>query len=318
MPSLNLSITNLNNNSIKKLTYDRNGKIECDQGVITWKYVKGKQKSYRKIIFANGKFQQYDVNGKKIGGVYNTCVYDLQNLLNFAASGGTLTVHFYHGNFRIYGPYRIFGNTTLRAPSKDVIFQKYSNSYTFINTDDDAAKKYNFNNGLYAGSGNITLEDLQFDARGYNPEVGKFIHGKNIHIYRCKVKNGKYNFHVFEFACCQNVRVQGCTFQDLLVGIGDVKSGLHEVLQIESAYKPSFPYCQYSKYGYSQRSDNVLISSCIFKNVLRGIGTHITNQNSENYQKNITIQNCTFEGIVEYAINFECRSQVKIKSLKVK
>lgn len=314
----NIKITNLNNNSIRELTYAQNGKIECDNGIITWKYVKGNTSSYRKIVFTNGTFIQYDIDGKPVSGLYNKPDYAFQNLLSLAKSGGTLTIHFYTGNFRIYGPYRIYGNTTIRAPKNDVIFEKYYNSYTFINTDDEAAKKYNFNNGLYAGSGNITLENLQFNARGYNPEVGKFIHAKGINIFKCKVWNGKYNFHVFEFACCQNVRVQGCTFQDLLVGIGDIKSGLHEVLQIESAYKPSFPYCKYNKYGYSQRSDNVLISSCIFKNVLRGIGTHITNQDSENYQKNITIQNCTFEGIVEYAINFECRSQVKIKSLKCK
>ena len=314
----NIKITNLNTGSVRELTYDKNGKIECDNGIITWKYVKNDSSSYRKIIFTNGTFKQYDVDGNQIGGLYNKPDYAFQNLLSLAKSGGTLTIHFYTGNFRIYGPYRIYGNTTIRAPKNDVIFEKYYNSYTFINTDDDAAKKYNFNNGLYAGSGNITLENLQFNARGYNPEIGKFIHAKNINVFKCKIWNGKYSFHVFEFACCQNVKVQGCTFQDLLVGIGDVKSGLHEVLQIESAYKPSFPYCQYSKYGYSQRSDNVLISSCIFINILRGIGTHITNQNSENYQKNITIQNCTFEGVVEYAINFECRSQVKIKSLKVK
>lgn len=319
MPALDLRITNLNTKSVRKLTFSENGKIECDNGTITWKYVKGKQTSYRKIIFTNGKFQQYDSKGKKIGGVYNKPSYDFQNLLNLAKSGGTLTVHFYHGTFRLYGPYRIFGNTTLRAPQdNDVYFEKYSNIYTFINTDDSAAKSYSFSKGLYEGSGNITLENLDINARGYNPEIGKFIHAKNINVFRCKVRNGRYNFHVFEFCCVQNARVQGCTFEDLLGQIGNVTSGNHEVIQVESALKGGFPYCQYSRYSYSYRCDGVLISSCIFKNVMRGIGTHAASTDSQNYQKNIRIYNCTFQGIKEYAVNFECRTAPYIKQLKCK
>ena len=312
MATNDIKITNLNTNVTRTLTYAQNGKIECDNGTLSWKYVKGSSSSYRQIIFKNGTFRQYDANGNQIGNVYNKPDYAFQNLLNLAKSGGTLTIHFFHGTFRIYGPYRIYGNTTLRAPQKDVVFEKYNDLYTFINTDDDAAKAYDFNNGFYAGSGNIRFENLEFSMRGYNPQVAKLMHANNINIINCIVRNGRYNSHVFELSCLKNVKIQGCTFRDLLVNIGNVKSAKYEVIQIESALKGGFPYCLYSKYSYAQRCDNISIDSCKFINILRGIGSHATSTSADNYQNNIKINKCTFSGVVEYDIHFDCKTKPQI------
>ena len=117
----------------------------------------------------------------------------------------------------------------------------------FINTDDEEAKTYDFNKGLYAGDGNITIEKIDFDMNELNPQIGKMIHAANINILDCTIRNGRYNSHVFEFACLKNVKVQRCIFKDLTIGIGGIKTGRHEILQIESALKGGFPYCLYSK-----------------------------------------------------------------------
>lgn len=312
MATNDIKITNLNTNVTRTLTYAQNGKIECDNGVLSWKYVNGSTSSYRKIIFKDGTFRQYDVNGNQIGDVFNKPDYAFQNLLSKTKSGGTLTIHFYHGTFRLYGPYRIYGNTTLRAPQKDAFFEKYNDLYTFINTDDATAKVYNFANGFYAGSGNIKFENLEFNMRGLNPQVAKLIHASNINVINCNVYNGRYNSHVFELSCLKNVKIQGCIFKDLLVNIGNTKFGKHEVIQIESAIKAGFPYCQYSKYSYAQRCDNVLIDSCKFTNVLRGIGNHATSVNADNYQSGIRINKCTFSGALEYDVHFDCKTKPQI------
>ena len=61
MATNDIKITNLNTNVTRTLTYAQNGKIECDNGVLSWKYVNGSTSSYRKIIFKDGTFRQYDV-----------------------------------------------------------------------------------------------------------------------------------------------------------------------------------------------------------------------------------------------------------------
>ena len=127
-----IKITNLNTNVTRILTYAQNGKIECDNGVLSYKYVKGTSSLYRQVVFKDGTFRQYDADGNQIGDVYNKPDYNFQNLLNKTKSGGSLTIHFFHGIFRIYGPYRIYSNTVLRAPQKDVIFEKMNDIYMFI------------------------------------------------------------------------------------------------------------------------------------------------------------------------------------------
>ena len=184
--------------------------------------------------------------------------------------------------------------------------------YLFINTDDDSAKAYNFTKGYYAGSGNIKIDGIQFDMKNLNSQIGKFIHGTGFTISNCTVKNGGYNFHVFEFTSLKNVKVQNCVFQDLKVGWtkGSTDTN-HEVLQIESAIKEAFPYCLYSKYGYVQRCNGVTISSCTFKNVVVAIGNHSTSQRADNYQSNITISKCKFDGENEGEIKFQDKTTYK-------
>ena len=309
-----IKITNLNTNVTRILTYAQNGKIECDNGVLSYKYVKGTSSLYRQVVFKDGTFRQYDADGNQIGDVYNKPDYNFQNLLNKTKSGGSLTIHFFHGIFRIYGPYRIYSNTVLRAPQKDVIFEKMNDIYMFINTDDEEAKTYDFNKGLYAGDGNITIEKIDFDMNELNPQIGKMIHAANINILDCTIRNGRYNSHVFEFACLKNVKVQRCISKDLTIGIGGIKTGRHEILQIESALKGGFPYCLYSKYHYAYRCDSILIDSCKFNNILRGIGNHATSDHKDNYQSNIRVNKCTFDNVIEYDIHFDDKTVVKITS----
>ena len=312
MADSTINITNLKHNTTTTLTYHENGKIETKNGILTYKYVKGTTTLYRKVIWKDGNFRQYDENGERVGDVHTKEGYNFQYLLSRAKSGGTLTIRFYHGTFRVYGPYRIYGNTTILAPSNDVIFEKMKSIYLFINTDDDSAKAYNFTKGYYAGSGNIKIDGIQFDMKNLNSQIGKFIHGTGFTISNCTVKNGGYNFHVFEFTSLKNVKVQNCVFQDLKVGWtkGSTDTN-HEVLQIESAIKEAFPYCLYSKYGYVQRCTGVTISSCTFKNVVVAIGNHSTSQRADNYQSNITISKCKFDGENEGEIKFQDKTTYK-------
>ena len=89
-----IKITNLNTNVTRILTYAQNGKIECDNGVLSYKYVKGTSSLYRQVVFKDGTFRQYDADGNQIGDVYNKPDYNFQNLLNKTKSGGSLTIHF--------------------------------------------------------------------------------------------------------------------------------------------------------------------------------------------------------------------------------
>ncbi len=220
-----------------------------------------------------------------------------------------MTVRFYRGIFRIYGPYRIYGNTSLISPNKDAIFEKYNNVYSFINTDDVSAESYKFSKGNYAGSGNIRFEGIDFNMRGLNPQIAKFIHATGINLIDCTFRNGKYNSHVLEFTSLKNVSVKGCIFKDLLVGIGNVKTGDYEVIQIESATKKAFPYCLYSKYSYSQRCSNIKIENCKFNGILRGIGNHSSSTNKENFQGKIELNDLNFTNVIEDKIHFEDKTK---------
>ncbi len=308
-----IKITNLNTNKTTVLTYAKNGKIECDNGIITFKYVNNGNTTYRKIIFTNGTFKQYDIDGNQVGGTYNKPGYAFQALLSKAKAGGTLTIRFYRGTFRLYGPYRIYGNTSLISPNQDAVFEKQNNVYTFINTDDAAAKNYDFSKGNYAGSGNIKFDGLDFNMMGLNPQIGKFIHASNINIVNCTFRNGRYNSHVFELTSLKNVKFSNCLFKNLLVDIGDTKTGDHEVIQIESAMKKAFPYCLYKEYGYSQRCTGVSIESCKFNKILRGVGNHSSSSDSQNYQENIKIKNTIFKNVVEDGIHFEDKTKYTVE-----
>ena len=305
MADSTINITNLSSNNTTTLTYNENGKIATTDGIMTYKYVKGTTTLYRKIIWKDGNFRQYDENGEQVGEVYTKNHYNFQYLLSRAKSGGTLTIRFYHGTFRVYGPYRIYGNTTILAPSNDVIFEKMRSIYLFINTDDESAKAYDFTRGYYAGSGNIKIDGIQFEMKNLNSQIGKFIHGTGFTISNCTVKNGKFDSHVFEFTSLKNVKVQNCVFQDLKVGWTE---------KIESATEKGFPYCLYSKYGYVQRCNGVTVSSCTFKNVTIAIGNHSTSSSADNYQSNIVVSNCDFDGAKkEKKVQFSDLTKVTFK-----
>ncbi len=315
MADSTINITNLSSNNTTTLTYNENGKIATTDGIMTYKYVKGTTTLYRKIIWKDGNFRQYDENGEQVGEVYTKNHYNFQYLLSRAKSGGTLTIRFYHGTFRVYGPYRIYGNTTILAPSNDVIFEKMRSIYLFINTDDESAKAYDFTRGYYAGSGNIKIDGIQFEMKNLNSQIGKFIHGTGFTISNCTVKNGKFDSHVFEFTSLKNVKVQNCVFQDLKVGWTEKSTDkVWEVLQIESATEKGFPYCLYSKYGYVQRCNGVTVSSCTFKNVTIAIGNHSTSSSADNYQSNIVVSNCDFDGAKkEKKVQFSDLTKVTFK-----
>ena len=82
MADSTINITNLKHNTTTTLTYHENGKIETKNGILTYKYVKGTTTLYRKVIWKDGNFRQYDENGEQVGDVHTKEGYNFQYLLS--------------------------------------------------------------------------------------------------------------------------------------------------------------------------------------------------------------------------------------------
>ncbi len=324
--------------------------LECEPGaVITFRYSEpGKEDKYEKIFYYNNGGTPFKKTFTRSNAKLNDSdgvteygnEFDLQRVLDNCINeveGSKLTINFYYMpennpnkncdyQYKIYGTFRVYSNTSLCAPDKNIIIKKEKRKnenklpYTFINTDDNASKKLT---QKFGGSGNITLNNIKFNLSNGYSEIGKFIQASNINILNCEFFNGIYNCHVFELACVKDSKVENCIFRDLLYNDdkkiqrnltpSEFKAGIesdkedekispnYEAVQIECSYLKNFPYGFFSeKYSIdkSNLSENVVVKGCVFKNVIRGIGNH-----SGEAGKNITVTDNAFIDYYDKAVN---------------
>ena len=141
------------------------------------------------------------------------------------------------GKVIIYGPYRVYSNTTIWSnytgvnDNKYVTFVKRSKTpVTFINTNDTHSKNYMSSasaieeNDSYKAGRNISISKMYIDIDDNYPSSGvdatnvniiKMIHASNIIISNCCFEaNESYSFHnhVIELSAVKNCKKKNCSF----------------------------------------------------------------------------------------------------------
>lgn len=227
------------------------------------------------------------------------------------------------GNVYLYGPYRIYSNTTISSnysstASSYVNFIKKSKvGVGFINTDDSSSENYisgkttvlNSNDG-YRAAKNITFSgmyiDIDYNYEGTtddnttNVNVIKMIHASDITVSNCEFhadKSRNFRNHVIEFTGVKDSIIDDCkfvadTYETMTDSEVDSTYFKKEAVQIESARWGSNPFAKFPDPFYNDvytRTGN----NCGFI-----IPTNVSNWlNEYNKSDNITISNCTFNKV---------------------
>lgn len=277
----------------------------------------------------------------------NGVKFDFQSrVLNLAKpSNVKLDIKISYDYFDVYGPYRVYSDTSFdKLETKIPVLCKQNDYSVFINTDESDA-----NVGGYNGSGNLSFKNIKITGNkktGENFKNGtqlkdyriidtfKFAHAQNIKIENCEVYTGRVG-HVIELNSMKDVTVSSCVFRDIVymyksstnvnyahytaLGAGDkntIESTLknHEVIQFESASALTYDTGEAEIYknwptckikGDDTVSKNITVKNCVFNDVIRGVGDHFFDSANKIFQENITVQNNQFQNIHTTPIHFQ-------------
>lgn len=185
------------------------------------------------------------------------------------------------GKVIIYGPYRVYSNTTIWSnytgvnDNKYVTFVKRSKTpVTFINTNDTHSKNYMSSasaieeNDSYKAGRNISISKMYIDIDDNYPSSGvdatnvniiKMIHASNIIISNCCFEaNESYSFHnhVIELSAVKNCKIKNCSFvANTYNNISDTdmnnKYITNEAIQVESGKWTSNPFARFQDVFYT-------------------------------------------------------------------
>ena len=201
------------------------------------------------------------------------------------------------GKYKLSSQIRLYSNTTAVFTGAVIVHKNASS--TMLRLGRKSADWDNYNKGKgrpgYSGFKNIKIIGGTFDGGGLKSAIMRFGHSKNITISGTTFKNVK-NSHFVEFGACSGVKVTKCKFIDFVGDYSQTKN--IEALQIDALAGDHFS-------AYNPNKDetpckNFTVSSCVFKNLERGLGTHTGVANS--YFTNMVFENNTFENITGYAI----------------
>lgn len=226
---------------------------------------------------------------------------------------------------------KLLGGVKIIIPSGyEVVTTAELNAYknTIIEMLEGASVKRNHNgymllNGLrggnyngYSGNGNIKLIGGVWDANGYNkPATASalaFAHAKNLVFRDVTVKDS--NSHHIELNSSMGVRFENVK----CIGLSTTaENATAEAIQLDFAGSAGFP--AFGTYDATFCKD-VVFRDCYFgesgsagtTGVARGIGTHSARMGR--WHDDITIDNCTFENLLDYGVQCYNYRNVKIKN----
>ena len=146
----------------------------------------------------------------------------------------------------------------------------------------------------YSGFQNITISGGVWDGANYSNPIFRFGHAENVTVQGVTFQNVKES-HFAEIAACRNVTFNGCVFTGLN---GSKTSGENrEALQIDVMRQEHFN--QYAEYDETPCA-NITVQNCTFDGVQRGVGSHSAVAGS--YFSGVKIINNIFKNIPGYAI----------------
>lgn len=232
----------------------------------------------------NNKFNE--VNKHVPVNHYNSDAYNSLQDAIYAAEGGVL--HVKPDTYLIDRPIKIRSNTIIMAYGST--FRRNANINNMFINDSDGTK------GLYSANNNIHIYGGTFDGAGGSfvdeCSILAFGHCEDIIIEDCRFKN-LVNWHMIELNAVRNAVIENCRFDDYGGdGIGS------EMVQIDLAKGTNqFPW--FAPYD-DTTCDNIMIVNNVFKNGVRGVGTHSSTVNKEHTK--ITIKDNEFSNMRKEAI----------------
>lgn len=202
---------------------------------------------------------------------------------------------------------------TLRLPADIVIDLNDSTiistvRHTFFNFDTDSTYTG------YNGRGNITIKNGIIIGCGMS-----FIHAENILLDNLQMLNA-LNDHTVEICACKNFNIRNC----ILSGMAQQAEGLAmEYINIDPCYHGNFPWLTEGSVTFDGTiNEDITITNCHlfvpasgdYAHGAYGIGIHSTGEVTENYHKNITVDNCIIEDFTEVNIRLSDTINAVIKN----
>ena len=207
---------------------------------------------------------------------------------NNLEDGKLLTVRIPEGVYSVNYALTISSNTVLDLTDNVVLVDASSN--IFISQ--SGVEGYNGTHDFTVLGGRLTY--IENDS-SYNGCLVRLAHAKNIKFENTVFSNNKNSHHI-ELAACKDISFNGCTFENMQADISQTSG---EALQID-ILEENEHFKLMPEYDGTV-NDGITVNNCIFRNLLRGVGTQSAYAGL--YQKHIKITNCTFENIQATAIS---------------
>lgn len=217
------------------------------------------------------------------------------NNLNIVLSPG---VYYFDAHLCVYS------NTTITATGATIYYTRTAGNGDGCNPIiyNDAAGAYGYN-----GASNITVDGGIWDLQGFpgqalyerRLEGFRFMHCKNINVKNVTIRN-MYTTHMLTVEGVDGANITNCVFKDQYL-ISERKEAVH--IDVMHSYDMA-PSAQDNVRYDDTQCNNIIVDSCLFNNVPRGVGTHIAIQGI--YPDNIVVVNCTFKNIKYEAIKAYC------------
>ena len=192
------------------------------------------------------------------------------------------------------GKYKV--SKTLNIYSDTWVYMKGA---TLIRTGSGSVfRNANKKGGGYGSDKNIIIEggciDGNCDENSSTFQTARFAHLKNLWI-----KDVEFAFnnggHLLEIGGAKNVTIENCVFRDYY------GSSLKEAIQLDTVSN-STVFAGFEPFDETP-CDNVVIRNNLFRNYMRGVGTHTATLGV--YYTNITVSNNRFENIYETAVRMQ-------------
>lgn len=193
------------------------------------------------------------------------------------------------GTYRLDWHLFIYDNTWLHLQPDTKLVKNFDRS-CMIKSNDNKSFFYG-----YSGASNIVLEGgiwyTNTSAFPGESTAIRFGHGSDVYLKNVVV-DGNSNGHHVSFCGVKDITMEGCTFKNYVGGNNK------EAVQLDICHSENIV----GEYGYYDDTceNNVLVSSCSFSNVSRGIGAHSAVYGV--YYKDIAITGCTFTDVDKQAI----------------
>lgn len=242
-------------------------------------------------------------NGKDAGPAIREALYEAADK---ATKSTPYVIKVKPGKYKLTCELPIYSYTTLdltgvtlTRTNKDYNMLRVGDQYDIRGKEGDTGYYYT----------NIKLVGGIWDGAGQYATLLKFAHAKNVTLEGVTVRHSS-DGHLIEVAATDGFKCKNCTFKDMAVPKGE-KTICYEAVQLDVLVPGHFM-------GYRAEAlpvKNVVIDSCTFTDVPRGVGAHTSFFNAPH--TNITVKNCTFKNNTSCAMQFQYCSKITLTGNKI-